>query len=220
MSLLSHPRRFVASLRGGFGVAALLIAATLFAADEEPRFSSTLTGTQRTEAGFAQLSDDNIAVIDALVRQDEAALRRQSQALRPGNFSQRRTAHETEIAGLARLSAEQRGKLDEFVARRSSAAIPELTAEVGRAPSVRPVVEQAARPALEVHGSVSLTYGWSKGGNTKGGEMVVSVQDPARRFALTVSYAEYRGKGTMSYYDPADDLYRYRPTPTLPVVEP
>jgi hypothetical protein len=191
---------------------------TAFAADDEPRFSNTLTSAQRTEVGFAQLSDDNIAVIDALVRADEATLRRRGQAaMPPGNFSQRRSAHETEITGLAKLTTEQRNRLDALIALRT-APITQLTAEVGApATPARPMVERNTRPqGLEVHGSVSLTYGWSKGGNVRGGEMVVTATDPSRRMAITVGYSEYRGKGLVPYYDPYDEFSRYRPIAPAP----
>lgn len=200
-----------------FGWMFLAAVATRASADDEPRFSTTLTAAQRTEAGLEHLNDDNIAVIDALVRADEAAFRRRGRAAIAGNFSKRRTEHETEIAGLAKLTAEQRSRLDELIARRTAPS-PQLTAEVG-APSSPPrsVVERSTKPpGLEVHGSVSLTYGWSKAGDIRGGSMVVTAQDPSKRLNVTVGYSEYRGKGLIPYYDPYDDFTRYRPLPPTP----
>jgi hypothetical protein len=216
---LNPTRNVRATLRTGLIFLATI--AVSLAAEDEPRFSSTLTATQRTEAGFAKLSDDNIAVIDALVRSDEAAMKRQSNLVRSGNFSQRRSAHEMEITALAKLSVEQRNRLDELIAQRSAAAIPQLTAEVGAPPVARHLMERNPRVAgLELHGSVSLAYGWSKEGSVRGGEMVVTATDPSHRLAITVGYSEYRGKGFAPYYDPNDDFYRYRPSPVTPVVEP
>jgi hypothetical protein len=215
-------RRPEAMLRAGMlGMLCLIAALSGFAAAAEdesaPRFSATLSTAQRAEAGLTQLTEDNIAVIDALVRQDEALLRRHSKALGAGNFSQRRTAHERDIAGLAKLTPGQQARLDELIARRSAAAIPMLTAELGAPPAIRRIPERDTRaPALEVHGSVSLTYGWSKEGDVRGGSMVVSLQDPAHRFTVLIGYSEFRGKGNAPYFDPADDFYRYRPVSNSP----
>jgi hypothetical protein len=188
------------------------------AAEDDPRFSQSLTPAQRTEAGLTQLSDDNIAVIDALVRQEEAVALRKNLPL-SGIFSARRTAHERSIAGLERLTPEQLARLDQLITRRTSPDLPTLSAEVGGPPAaIRRLPGPRERP-LEVHGSVSLTYGWSKAGEIRGGSMVVSVQDPSRRFTVLIGYSEYRGKGLSPYLGSHDEYDRSRSRMDYPPLE-
>jgi hypothetical protein len=185
----------------------------LTAAAEETRFSATLSETQRNETGLAQLSADNIAVIDALVRQDEATLKRRGSLPGFGTFSERRNDHEKEIAGLTLLTAAQLNRLDGLAGIRISPPPPSLVqADTPRKAAPGMLVRSAEKPyALEVHGSMSLSYEWSQQGSVRGGGMTVTLQDPAGRFAVTVGYAEYRGKGVMPVYDPTNDPDRYRP---------
>jgi hypothetical protein len=194
------------------GCTLLAIPAKAAAASDDGRFSDTLSDSQRAETGLTQLTADNIAVIDALVRQDIATLKRRGSLGSFGEFSQRRSEHEREIAGIARLTPAQLARLDGLAGIRISPPAP-MTVADAKSPKAAPgvMLKPAERPyALEVHGSMSLTYGWSKGGSTRGGEMMISLQDPARRFAINIGYSEYHDKGPASAYDPADDLYRYR----------
>lgn len=201
---------------------ALLWGTVRGAETDDARFSSTLSDAQRAETGLAQLTEDNIAVIDALVRQDQATLKRRGSLGSFGTFSQRRSDNEREIAGFNRLTPEQLTRLDGLAGLRiSPPAAAVLTAENGRRAGSGALVKPAPRPyALEVHGTMSLTYGWSKAGSIRSGEMVVSVEDPAHRFALQVGYSESHGKGLSSVYDPYDETYRYRPSVDSPLVRP
>ncbi|HEX2853870.1 MAG TPA: hypothetical protein VHO24_11575 [Opitutaceae bacterium] len=202
------PPRF----HGCFAAARLLLfvlAIPAFAADDDSRFSSNLSETQRAETGLTQLTEDNIAVIDALVRQDIATVKRRNSTTSFGTFSQRRTEHERSIAGLARLTPEQLARLDGLIGLR---VFPppsyQLNSEhrTTNSPAVKPVTTVKG---LEIHGSVSMSYGWSKGGSVKGGEMTVTASDPSGRFRLRVGYAEYRGEGMTPYIGSQDD-YSYR----------
>jgi hypothetical protein len=209
-----NPSRPAAFLRRLLALAACcaLLGPAARAADE-PRFSNTLSAAQRAESGLAQLSDDNVAVIDALVRQDEAAAKRRNGLIGPGRFSMRRTEHERDIAGLAKLTPAQLERLDDLIAPWVTVAPPQLSAEIGSpAPALLP---EARERTPEVHGSVSLTYGWSKGGNVRGGDLVLTYADPAHHFAVLVEYSEYHGKGLAPPYPdpylyPADALNRNR----------
>ena len=195
-------------------------------AGEDQRFSATLNAEHRAAAGFNRLTDDNLAVIDALVRQEEALLRRRGPSALFWSFSGRRSVHEKEIAGLTRLNAEEVAQVDALIAARLGTALPLFSAGVGASPLRLPPAE---KHRLEIHGSVSLMYGWNNAGSVRGGELIVNVRDPARpNFSLTISYAEYRGKGLTPYYEPSFDLPRYqsrdefdRPgfTRKLPVLE-
>lgn len=202
------------------------------AADEtEPRFSSTLSPAQRTETGLDHLTTDNVAVIDALVRLDASnATRLVRNNIRTTRFSERHSAHERDIAGLEQLTPEQLRKLDQFVALRIPAppADADLAYASVRLDSTTPIAV-AKKPGPEIHGSVSLTYGWSKYGSTRGGDMNVSYVDPRRRYSVTVGYSEYHGNGlapypytSSPYLSPYSALNRYYPypsyRPTAPVI--
>src|SRR6185312_15931005 len=98
-------------------VVACCSAALAARADNDVRFSATLTPAQRERAGLTQLNADNVAVIDGLVRQDEAASKFRDNDVDRTRFSERRTPREREIAGLEHLSASQLTALDDLVGR-------------------------------------------------------------------------------------------------------
>lgn len=200
------------------GSAALLAPSAAIAA-EDVRFSATLSDSQRAETGLAQLSTDNVAVIDALVRQDEATLKRRGSLSSFGTFSQRRSDHEREIAGLAQLTPAQLARLDGLAGLRISPPPPMILSEAKSAKGTPGVlVRPVEKPyALEVHGSMSLSYGWSSAGSTRGGEMTINLQDPEHRFSINIGYSQYQGKGVAPIYDPTDESYRYRPTAVAPL---
>jgi hypothetical protein len=202
-----------------FAMALLATPARAATAGDDGRFSETLSDAQRAEAGLTQLTEDNVAVIDALVRQDIATLKRRGSLGSFGEFSQRRNEHEREIAGLARLTPAQLARLDGLAGVRISPPAPINIAETKSSkPTPGLLVKPVERSsALEVHGSMSLTYGWSKNGSTRGGEMVISLQDPARRFAINIGYSEYHDKGPTPVYDPMDDPFRYRSLGEIPL---
>ncbi len=190
------------------------------AADEsdEPRFSSTLSPAQQAETGLDQLTSDNIAVIDALVRLDVAALRLRNNNIRSTRFSERRADHERDIAGLGHLAPEQLTKLDQFVSLRIPAPVIPASADLSHASvSLDAVRIPYKRPAPEIHGSVTLTYGGGKGGSFRGAESVITYVDPSRHFAVTVGYSQYSGSGLGSYPYSNDGGYTpyYRPLPVI-----
>jgi hypothetical protein len=199
--------------------------------ESEPRFSSTLSPVQQAETGLDRLTVDNIAVIDALVRLDaSSATRLVRNNIRTTRFSARRTAHERDIAGLDRLTPEQLRKLDQFVALRIPAPVPadaDLAYASVRLDSTTPIAIK--KPAPEIHGSVSLTYGWNRGGSIRGVDTSVTYIDPHKRYAITVGYSDYRGNGLASYplypyaapyLSPYSALNRYPPSyrPPSPVL--
>ena len=188
----------------------LLCTAAALAAAEDLRFSATLTPAQRAGAGLAQLTSDNVAVIDGLVRQDEAASKFKNNAVDHTRFSQRRTAHERAIAGLARLTAAQLGQLDELVRRRLAGPEPEpaATAALSSGAAGPGANSVAYRRPLEIHGEISYTYGWSKAGSFQGGGLVLTYDDPAHRFSVAVGYSEFHGKGLPYCFYPGGGPYR------------
>ncbi len=95
------------------------------------RFSATLTPDLRERTGLTQLTADNVAVIDGLVRQDEAASKFKDNDVDHSRFSQRRTSREREISGLDRLSKAQIALLDNLVKLRISGTSPIAEALAG-----------------------------------------------------------------------------------------
>lgn len=217
--LFRSPRWFSKLCLGSMLGLAIGLASSRVHAAEDVRFSATLSDTQRAETGLTQLTADNVAVIDALVRQDEATLKRRGSLSGFGTFSQRRSDHEREIAGLAALTPAQLARLDGLAGLRISPPPPMIVSEAKPSKGTPGVlVRPAERPyALEVHGSMTLSYGWSKAGSTRGGEMMINLQDPDHRFSLNIGYAQYSGKGLTPVYDPADESYRYRPLIGVPL---
>ena len=187
------------------GLLATLAAPAGRAADAM-RFSASLTPEQQASTGLTQLAGDNLAVIDGLVRQDEAASRFKDNAVDHTRFSARRTARERELAGLDRLTNAQLGQLDELVGRRISGPEPApsaaLTAAAGN--TVKPAATQRS---LEIHGEVSFTYGWGNGGSFTGGGLVLSYVDPLDRYAVVVGYSEFQGKGLRPCFYPDYGVY-------------
>lgn len=163
------------------------------------RFSQAMPNEERAALGLPRLSSDQLAALDALVRRDIAARGSvRADPAAPAVFSQRLSADERRLTGVTLLSAEELARLDGAVERHSSAALARtlLSPPVYAAPR-RAAVEPAEKKTKpEIHGTFSLSYGWGKGGySEKTGSMVVSVEDPSRRFGLTVGYAESHVKG-------------------------
>lgn len=199
--------RLLAAL--GFGGAAFAAGA-----DADVRFSATLTPEQRAQAGLSQLSADNVAVIDGLVRQDEAASKFKNNTVDHTRFSQRRTPRERELAGLGQLTPAQVDVLDDLVALRIPDTEPSLAATLTGAASTsaHPVtLNSVTGPKPEVHGAVSFTYGWSKAGDSVGGDVFLTYDDPVNRYGVMVGYSTYRGPVSPYGFFPGYGPYFARP---------
>jgi hypothetical protein len=181
-------------------LAAALLAAALAAtarATDVARFSQVLTAEQRAATGLDQLTSDQLAVLDALVRHDDAyAVPSTPAHPRPAHFSQRLNADERRNAGLTRLSADQRARLDALVEQRVPLRVP-VVAPISAATA--PTVEvERVRP--QIHGAVTLGMGWGSGGYSEmGGSMVVDYSDPAHGLDLLMGYSEVHTKGSYLY---------------------
>jgi len=163
---------------------------------QEARFSQSLAPADQAAAGILKLSPDQLAVLDALVRRD-ARINAEPDPGQPApapRFSQRLLSAERQSAGLTRLTDTESTRLDAAVTRFESGGGPgEQPATSGE--GWRPA---AGGPSLEVHGTVSLTYGAGRGGASfMGGAMAVSVADPAHGIVLSAGYAEMHGKGPL-----------------------
>ena len=184
---------------------ALMACLALFAgrmyATDDIRLSRTLIPDEFAAAGLTQLSSDQIAILDALVRPDIADATRatRTKEARAARFSERLTADERKNSGLAELAPEQLTQLDNFVARLSS---PEsggngqfVSRDTGRTDVF---TARSLRRAPEIHGSISLMYGAGSGGySERGGAMTLSYEDPSG-LSVEVGYAEVHSKG--GYY--------------------
>jgi hypothetical protein len=74
-----------------------------------------------------------------------------------------------------------------------------------RSPASR-VTPTEAKKEREIHGSFSLSYGFGSGGySEKTGSMVLTMDDPARRYSISVGYSESHIKGGHVYRDPFYD---------------
>jgi hypothetical protein len=172
------------------------------------RFSQTLSDAERTEAGLNRLSSDQVAVIDALIRRDLVA-----QVRAPGGddapvsvFSQRLTDDERRTAGLTLLTAPELARLDALVGRNAAAIAARrlLSPPVFVPPGAR-LNPDGAKVAPEMHGSVSLSYGWGKGGySERTGAMNVRYEDPVHNFTLEVGYSETHVKAPFPYRNVPD----------------
>ena len=180
----------------------VLATGTAAAASSDVRFSNTLNADERTASGLTKLSSDEVAVIDALVRRDTA----RAGAANPSapTFSGRLTAGERETAGLKKLTDEELPQLDSFIARyqgaklaRALLAPPTYLARHSRGAPTE------AKQERQIHGSFSLSYGFGSGGySEKTGSMMLTLDDPARRYSISIGYSESHVKGGHLYHDP------------------
>lgn len=199
----------------------LLLGVTVASAnDSDPRFSSTLGTEDKTAAGLAKLTSDQVAVLDALVRRDTAtravtpAPKTASEAA-PAEFSRRLSADERRNAGLTTLSEAEVAKIDTLIDRHQTARLARtfLAPPEFLSPRRR-VATTEKKPERNIHGSFSLSYGFGKGGySEKTGSMVVTMEDPARNLSVSIGYSESHIKGgSYIYRDPFyDDLHRPSP---------
>ena len=193
---------------------------------QDLRFSATLRAAERTAAGLAKLTSDQVAVIDALVRRDtvgRGAVTVQSSGdgaeKNAASFSQRLTARERTTAGLAALSALEVAQLDALVERHQAAKLARTLLSPPTYLSPRPRVNPTEKKQeREIHGSFSLSYGFGSGGySEKTGSMVLTMEDPTKGYAISVGYSESHIKGGRGYiyrdpfYDPLYDHTRGLP---------
>lgn len=182
---------------------------------QDLRFSVALDQADRTACGLPRLTSDQVAVLDAFVRRDTAARgsASSSPAAKEENpnrpFTQRLTAGERETAGLSALTPAELTQLDATVERvqaarlaRTLLAPPQFLARRSQ------IVPTERKKEREIHGSFTLSYGVGSGGySEKSGSMVLTMEDPAKGFAISVGYSETHTKGGVPYYLYRDPLY-------------
>lgn len=176
--------------------AGLLLLATgpLRAADGG--FTATLSLEQQTAAGITTLTAAQRTALDQLVADDLGFARRENLTDLGGSFVSRRTEADRQQAGLDRLAPEQLAKLNELVAA-ALAARP--------TPKERPRLKEsdvlAAKRRGEIHGSVTVAYGWGRGGRDyRAGSLWLDYQDPDGRFGLGLGISTAASDGLLGYY--------------------
>jgi hypothetical protein len=182
---------------------AFVLTAVTSALAADTRFSQTLAISERAETGFNRLSSDQVAVLDALVRRDLAAQAapRRNDPPPAARFSQRLTADERANAGLTQLTDKELTRLDALVDQHASTALARtLLAPPVFAPAGLPLRPTEAAPLSGVHGSISLSYGFGKGGySEKTGAINLNYEDPVHGFSVMFGYAESQVKGPGPY---------------------
>jgi hypothetical protein len=189
------------------GLFASALVAVALAAGEAAhgRFSQTLSVAELTEAGLQRLSSDQVAVLDALVRRDlvmQANPRRGDPTPAP-RLSQRLTEDERRNAGFSLLTDAEVTRLDTLADRNASVILARtlLAPPVFIAPGA-PVRPDGTKTAPEIHGTISLSYGWGKGGySEKTGAMLLRYEDPTHGFSLNAGYSETQTKSPFPYRD-------------------
>jgi hypothetical protein len=200
-------RTMKSPLRLLFALSLLVFTSGALQAAEDVRFSKTLSADESAALGVAQLSSDQLAVLDALVRRDIDRADYVAKQSRAQRFSQRLSENERRNAGLDTLAEAQLAELDRTVERlmpppRTGQTFVASGSKAG--PYSVPSVKLRREP--EIHGAVTLMVGvGSHGYSEYGGAAEFTYYDPTNKFALTVGYAETHAKGGHSgrvCYDP------------------
>ena len=200
----------------------LAATAPLRAVETAGGFTTTLPADTQAAAGLTILSVAERAALDRLVAQEVASAREQNITEFSGTFTARLAEEDRKAAGLDRLDPAQLAKLNELVAT-AIAARPK--------PKERPRIKDsevfAAARQPEIHGSVTLAYGWGGGRSFMGESLQLDYYDPDHHFGLSVGlnnstgpgfynngYPGYYGYGPR-YYDAAPFSYdaSYRDDP-------
>jgi hypothetical protein len=196
------------------GVLLGLVAFGLEGRANDLRFSVAIEAADRAACGLPKLTSDQVAVLDAFVRRDTAARGatnpdREPDARTAPVFSQRLTPAERQTAGLLTLTPAELAQLDATVERfqgarlaRTLLAPPSFISRRDR------ILLPERKKEREIHGSFSLSYGVGSGGySEKSGSMVLTLEDPAKGYSISVGYTETHTKGGLPYYLSRDPLY-------------
>lgn len=168
-------------------------------------FISTLSSEQQSAAGLTHLSADQQLTINTLVAREVSLARQGNVRAFAGTFSSRRKPEEKASAGLDQLSPAELTQLDQLVAAAIAAgpSKPEL-------PSRLKDSDVANKDRLQVHGTVSVAYGWGGGREMRAASLYTTITDPDSGFTLGLGISQYSGDGWWCY-DPFDTSYYYRP---------
>jgi hypothetical protein len=179
-------------------VAALFACAPVIAA--EGGFISTLSTTQQSAVGLTHLSAAEQTVLNTLVAREVSLARQGNVRGFAGTFSSRRRPEEKSAAGLDRLSAAELAQLDQLVAN-AIAAGPVVPAT----PQKLTNKDVARTDRLEIHGEISLAYGWGSGGrDMRAGSIYTEIYDRQTGTTVGIGYSQVSGNGAWGYGYPYD----------------
>lgn len=158
-------------------------------------FTATLSSDQQSAAGLLTLSAPERAALDQLVAAELALVRQGELRYLASAFFNRRTEAERRAAGLDRLKPAEQTRLNELVA----AALA-----IRPKPKERPRIKDddilIAAPKPEIHGAVSLAFGWGGGGTYRASSLWLDYFDPASGLGLGIGLANVSGHGFYGYY--------------------
>lgn len=191
----------------GLLFAALLGLATVsFATDGSGGFTATLSSDEQTSAGLTRLSADEQITLNTLVAREVSLARQGNVKAFAGTFSSRRKPAERTMAGLDRLTPAELEQLDRLVATAIAAGPAPATLPRRLKPS-----DVASREnRLEIHGEVTLAYGWGSGGrDMRAGSLYTEIYDKETGTTLGLGYSQFSGDGCWGYGDPyyCDDYF-------------
>ncbi|MBI2510783.1 MAG: hypothetical protein HYV96_02290 [Opitutae bacterium] len=193
---------------GLFLAAVLAFATAAFAADGTGGFIVTLSSEQQSTAGLTHLSADEQTMINTLVAREVALARQGNVKAFAGTFSSRRKPAERAAAGLDRLSPAELEQLDLLVANAIAAGPAQATLPRRIKPS-----DVARNDRLEIHGEVTLAYGWGRGGrDMRAGSLYTEIYDKETGLTLGLGYSQFSGDGWWGYGDPYAYDDDYMPT--------
>jgi hypothetical protein len=188
--------------------ASLLIMAAARAA--EGGFTATLAAEKQAAAGLTKLTAVERTALDQLVAGELALARSAEKPEFTGTFVGRRTEAERKSAGLDRLTTAQLDKLNEFVAATLNRPQPK------ERPRLKESDVLSAARQNQIHGSVTVAYGWGRGGRDMWAESLwLQYYDPADRFSLGIGLSNFNGDGCFGgypyYYGFYPDYYGFYP---------
>lgn len=178
--------------------AILLIATAAVAADDGGGFIATLSSEQQATAGLTHLSADEQTTLNTLVAREVSLARQGNVKAFAGTFSSRRKPAERASAGLDRLSPAELEQLDLLVANAIAAGPAQPTLPRRLKPS-----DVARNDRLEIHGEVTLAYGWGRGGrDMRAGSLYTEIYDKETGTTIGLGYSQFSGDGWWGYGDP------------------
>lgn len=166
-------------------------------AGETARFSQTFPVAEFADSGLEKLTSDQLAILDALVRRDDAMSARTNPAHpRAALFSQRLSADERTNIGFSLLTLAEIAHIDAQVSRLESINSQTSPSSAISGGSTAVTETRAYKTAREIHGLISLLYGTGGHGfRAQGASIDLVYHDPDHNYTITAGYSELRTKG-------------------------
>lgn len=170
-------------------------------------FSTTLTADQLAASGLVRLTADERAALDRIVAAEMDESRVAEGIVLAGTFASRRSEAEMKATGMDRLKPAELASLNELVAASTLVRV-----QPRERPRLRSDDVVSAHRQPEVHGSLSLSYGWGGGTTMRGADLWLDYSLPDLGLHLGVGLSRYSGSPLFDYYpsvfNPAYSGYR------------